>query len=73
MVPFGAGRKGHLSQRAVGLDRDEDLLTLVRYIHLNPVRAVLAEALADFAPAIGSIILALRAITSDRLGERINC
>jgi REP element-mobilizing transposase RayT len=40
------GKVGHLFQgryKAIVCDRDEDLVTLVRYIHLNPVRVRLAD------------------------------
>jgi putative transposase len=40
------GKSGHLFQgryKAIVCDRDEYLVTLVRYIHLNPVRARLVE------------------------------
>jgi len=45
------GRSGHLFQgryKALLVDRDAYLLELVRYIHLNPVRARLVADLADY-------------------------
>ncbi len=45
------GRVGHLFQgryKAILVDRDSYLLELVRYIHLNPVRARLVEDAVDY-------------------------
>jgi putative transposase len=42
---------GHLFQcryKAIVCEKDEYLLTLVRYIHLNPIRAKLVQRLADY-------------------------
>ncbi len=49
-------RMGHLFQgryKALLLDRDAYLLELVRYIHLNPVRAGLVEEPLDY-PKVGT-------------------
>lgn len=45
------GRVGHLFQgryKALLVDREEHLLTLVRYIHLNPVKAQMAVQAQEF-------------------------
>ena len=42
---------GHLFQgryKAIVCEKDEYLLTLVRYIHLNPIRAKLVHGLDDY-------------------------
>ena len=44
-------KMGHLFQgryKAIVCEKDEYLLTLVRYIHLNPIRAKLVQRLADY-------------------------
>lgn len=46
------GHVGHVFQgrfKAIHVNADEYLLELVRYIHLNPVRAKLCDGAADFA------------------------
>jgi putative transposase len=51
-VNRGRGRVGHLFQgryKALLVDSDSYLLELVRYIHLNPVRAGLVPGPADYA------------------------
>jgi putative transposase len=44
-------KAGHLFQgryKAIVCEKDEYLLTLVRYIHLNPIRAKLVQKLDDY-------------------------
>lgn len=51
-VNWRHGRSGHLFQgryKAVLVDGDAYLLELVRYVHLNPVRAGMAETAAEYS------------------------
>jgi len=50
-INFSQGRTGHVFQgryKALLLDADSYLLEIVRYVHLNPVRAGMVDAPEDY-------------------------